>query len=378
METAHAIGVGGRRLPPRQPPRPRLRPGDAPGRPRPPGGARRARPPRARPVAADRERRRPRGDDGRVAGGAADRSSTSWASPIGSASAWTRATCSRRATTSARRRTWTPCSTRWTSGSASTGCAALHVNDSKMPFDSRRDRHENVGEGEIGERMAAFLGCPRLQELPAVMETAGQDGHGPGAGGHEDAAPPAPEGRHGSGRSWRPRDRRRAAAAAVRAALPVQPQRRPRRPARQHLQHARRAGVRPGGVAVAVRARARARPAAGCARRLDADGHLRIVAQDERSQTRNRSLAIERFTEAMRAALAPPPPPRRPTRPSAAARERRLHSKRRDRPDQARPAAALRRRVTRYPWTTTGAPSGTVFCSRRSAAVPTRTQPRLA
>ncbi len=57
----------------------------------------------------------------------------------------------------------------------------LHVNDSKMPFDSRRDRHENVGEGEIGERMAAFLGCPRLQELPAVMETAGQDGHGPGA-----------------------------------------------------------------------------------------------------------------------------------------------------------------------------------------------------
>ena len=64
--------------------------------------------------------------------------------------------------------------------------------------------------------------------------------------------------------------------------------------------------------------------------RLDADGHLRIVAQDERSQTRNRSLAIERFTDAMRAALAPPPPPRRPTRPSAAARERRLHSKRRD------------------------------------------------
>jgi len=58
---------------------------------------------------------------------------------------------------------------------------ALHVNDSKMPFDSRRDRHENVGEGEIGEKMAAFLGCPRLQELPAVMETAGQDGHGPGA-----------------------------------------------------------------------------------------------------------------------------------------------------------------------------------------------------
>jgi ribosome-associated protein len=63
--------------------------------------------------------------------------------------------------------------------------------------------------------------------------------------------------------------------------------------------------------------------------RLDADGRLRIVAQDERSQTRNRGLAIERFTEAMRAALAPPPPPRRKTRPTAASRVRRLNSKRR-------------------------------------------------
>ena len=62
--------------------------------------------------------------------------------------------------------------------------------------------------------------------------------------------------------------------------------------------------------------------------RLDADGRLRIVAQDERSQTRNRALAIERFTETMRAALAPPPPPRRKTRPTAASRERRLDSKR--------------------------------------------------
>ena len=59
---------------------------------------------------------------------------------------------------------------------------SLHVNDSKLPFGSRRDRHENVGQGEIGERMAAFLGCPRLQELGAVMETPGEDGHGPAAG----------------------------------------------------------------------------------------------------------------------------------------------------------------------------------------------------
>jgi deoxyribonuclease IV len=58
---------------------------------------------------------------------------------------------------------------------------SLHVNDSKLGFGSRRDRHANVGEGEIGEGMAAFLGCPRLQELPAVMETPGPDGHGPAA-----------------------------------------------------------------------------------------------------------------------------------------------------------------------------------------------------
>ena len=57
----------------------------------------------------------------------------------------------------------------------------LHVNDSKMPFGSHRDRHENVGEGEIGEGLSAMLGYPRLQQLPAVMETPGPDGHGPGA-----------------------------------------------------------------------------------------------------------------------------------------------------------------------------------------------------
>jgi deoxyribonuclease IV len=56
---------------------------------------------------------------------------------------------------------------------------ALHINDSKMPFASRRDRHANVGDGEIGTKMGAFLGCPRLQEFPAVMETPGPDNHGP-------------------------------------------------------------------------------------------------------------------------------------------------------------------------------------------------------
>jgi ribosome-associated protein len=62
--------------------------------------------------------------------------------------------------------------------------------------------------------------------------------------------------------------------------------------------------------------------------RLDGDGRLRVVAQDERSQSRNRRLAVERFCELMRDALRPPPPPRRPTRPGRAAEERRLAGKR--------------------------------------------------
>jgi ribosome-associated protein len=74
--------------------------------------------------------------------------------------------------------------------------------------------------------------------------------------------------------------------------------------------------------------------------RLDAEGRLRVVAQDERSQYRNRRLATERFCELMRAALAPPPPPRRPSRPTRAAKEERLDVKRRD---------ATRKRLRRPP-----------------------------
>lgn len=58
---------------------------------------------------------------------------------------------------------------------------ALHVNDSAMPLGSNRDRHANVGEGLLGEQLGVFLGHPRLQGLPAVLETAGPDGHGPDA-----------------------------------------------------------------------------------------------------------------------------------------------------------------------------------------------------
>jgi ribosome-associated protein len=55
---------------------------------------------------------------------------------------------------------------------------------------------------------------------------------------------------------------------------------------------------------------------------------LRAVAQDERSQARNRELAIERVAAALRAALKVERR-RRPTKPTAASRERRLQEKRR-------------------------------------------------
>jgi len=52
---------------------------------------------------------------------------------------------------------------------------SLHLNDSQMPLGSNRDRHANVGQGELGERgCAAFLGTPALQELPCVLETPGE------------------------------------------------------------------------------------------------------------------------------------------------------------------------------------------------------------
>ena len=55
---------------------------------------------------------------------------------------------------------------------------------------------------------------------------------------------------------------------------------------------------------------------------------LRAVAQDERSQARNRELAVERLVERLRDALRVERR-RRPTKPSAEARERRLAEKRR-------------------------------------------------
>jgi ribosome-associated protein len=55
---------------------------------------------------------------------------------------------------------------------------------------------------------------------------------------------------------------------------------------------------------------------------------LRAVAQDERSRTRNRELALERLVATLREALRVPRK-RKPTKPTAASRERRLEQKKR-------------------------------------------------
>ena len=55
---------------------------------------------------------------------------------------------------------------------------ALHVNDAAAPLGSNRDRHANIGDGLLGEELGVFLGHPRLQGLPAVLEVEGKDKKG--------------------------------------------------------------------------------------------------------------------------------------------------------------------------------------------------------
>src|SRR5687767_4644006 len=56
----------------------------------------------------------------------------------------------------------------------------VHVNDAAVPLGSCRDRHANIGKGEMGaEGLAAFLSEPRFEGLPATIETPGPDKKGP-------------------------------------------------------------------------------------------------------------------------------------------------------------------------------------------------------
>jgi deoxyribonuclease-4 len=58
---------------------------------------------------------------------------------------------------------------------------SLHLNDSQTPLGSNRDRHANLGAGELGEAgCMAFLSAPGLQKLPCVLETPGENREGSG------------------------------------------------------------------------------------------------------------------------------------------------------------------------------------------------------
>jgi deoxyribonuclease-4 len=56
----------------------------------------------------------------------------------------------------------------------------LHVNDAAAPLGSCRDRHANIGKGEMGKKgLATFLSEPRFEGLPATLETPGPNKKGP-------------------------------------------------------------------------------------------------------------------------------------------------------------------------------------------------------
>lgn len=56
----------------------------------------------------------------------------------------------------------------------------LHVNDAAAPLGSCRDRHANLGKGEMGKQgLAAFLSESRFEDLPATLETPGPIKKGP-------------------------------------------------------------------------------------------------------------------------------------------------------------------------------------------------------
>jgi ribosome-associated protein len=59
------------------------------------------------------------------------------------------------------------------------------------------------------------------------------------------------------------------------------------------------------------------------------DGVLTVAAQEERSQLRNREIAVERLAAILAEAIAPPPRKRHPTKPSMRAVERRIAAKKR-------------------------------------------------
>ena len=49
---------------------------------------------------------------------------------------------------------------------------AIHLNDSKNPFGSHKDRHETIGNGTIGiQAITRIVNHPNLRQLPFYLET---------------------------------------------------------------------------------------------------------------------------------------------------------------------------------------------------------------
>jgi deoxyribonuclease-4 len=57
---------------------------------------------------------------------------------------------------------------------------AVHANDSKTPFGSAVDRHENIGKGHIGlDGFRIIMEHPAFKDIPFLLEVPGIDGNGP-------------------------------------------------------------------------------------------------------------------------------------------------------------------------------------------------------
>ena len=57
---------------------------------------------------------------------------------------------------------------------------AIHANDSKVEFNSKRDRHENIGDGFIGlDGFTNLISHPKLNKVPFILEVPGFSKSGP-------------------------------------------------------------------------------------------------------------------------------------------------------------------------------------------------------
>ncbi len=96
-----------------------------------------------------------------------------------SESAWTPATCSRPASRSGPPTALGDALDALEAAVGPGRLGSLHLNDSQTPLGSNRDRHANIGEGELGlDGCRVFLSEPRFDALPCVLETPGPDRSG--------------------------------------------------------------------------------------------------------------------------------------------------------------------------------------------------------